>query len=161
MDMKNLTYQLLGLTLKLKLPSLWREEEDGAEYQLKIEESKEHKVSYLQWRYGHKLEQMVTARAQPDMQTVITEETENILTGENKPPIQDKKPASQDKPHKRLRKDFRVINNLMSPEQITNIEQWLADQPDHFQTEQVGEIQEVQEVRGRNTNVKYRKVSIV
>ena len=128
MDIKNLTYDLLGITLRLKLPGFWRQEEqEGAEYQLKIEESQEHKenqeeeereerkVSYIEWRYGERLKEIVTARPHTE-------------------PASQK--ASQDK-LKRLRKDFRVINNYLTPQQIAHIETWLQEQPEHFQAEEI------------------------
>ena len=151
MDIKNLTYDLLGITLRLKLPGFWRQEEqEGAEYQLKIEESQEHKenqeeeereerkVSYIEWRYGERLKEIVTARPHTE-------------------PASQK--ASQDK-LKRLRKDFRVINNYLTPQQIAHIETWLQEQPEHFQAEEI-DGHDVEPVRERNRNVCYRKVSIV
>ena len=161
MDLKNITYDLLGLTIRLRLPRLARQEEPGAEYQLKIERSQgerqEEKVSYLQWRYGERLEEILTASPQ------LPSETGKTRT-KQKP---DKTPAGDKL--KKLRKDFRVINNYMSIEQISYIENWLEDQPEHFQTEDLntGEVVEVEEKNiftdavDRNRNIFYRKVSIV
>ena len=161
MDLKNITYDLLGLTIRLRLPRLARQEEPGAEYQLKIERSQverqEEKVSYLQWRYGDRLEEILTASPQ------LPSETGKTRT-KQKP---DKTPAGDKL--KKLRKDFRVINNYMSIEQISYIENWLQDQPEHFQTEDLntGEVVEVEERNiftdavDRNRNIFYRKVSIV
>ena len=150
MDLKNLTYDLLGLTIRLRLPRLGRQEEPGAEYQLKIEHSQEQKVSYLQWRYGERLEEIVTASPQLPSQTKQQQD----------------KTVAADK-LKKLKKDFRVINNYMSIEQISYIENWLRDQPEHFQTEDLNTGEAVEErniftdVVDRNRNILYRKVSIV
>ena len=166
MDIKNLTYDFLGLTLRLKVPGFWRQEQEGAEYQLKIEEreeereDEERKVSYIQWRYGDRLEQIVTARPHPSVQT-LRELGRREETGDKS-----HKPSSQDN-LKRLRKDYRVINNYLSPEQITHIETWLEDQPDHFLAEELDGQEDVKErnmfteIVQRNRNVQYRKVSIV
>ena len=170
MDLKttltSLTYDLLGLTVRLRLPRLARQEEAGAEYQLKIEpsqeERQEEKVSYLQWRYGERLEEILTASPQlPSHLPSQTRKTENKQQHDKT----DKLAAAK---LKKLRKDFRVINNYMSIEQISYIENWLEDQPEHFQTEDLntGEVEEERTVFtdavDRNTrNIFYRKVSIV
>ena len=167
MDIKNITYNLMGLTLRLRLPRLGRQEETGAEYHLKIEqsqdqsqeESQEQRVSYLQWRYGERLEEIVTAS--PQLPSQPPGQTEGTRTKQEP----DKSLAAAKL--KKLKKDFRVINNYMSVQQISDIENWLQDQPEHFQTEDLntGEVEEERTVFtdavDRNRNIFYRKVSIV
>ena len=165
MDVKNITYNLMGLTVRLRLPRLGKQEETGAEYHLKIEQSQEHdqeqsqeqKVSYLQWRYGERLEEIVTASPQLPSQTEMTRTKQQP----------DKSLAAAKL--KKLKKDFRVLNNYMSIEQISYIENWLQQQPEHFQTEDLNtpEMEEEEErniytdVVDRSRNILYRKVSIV
>ena len=154
-SLTSLTYDLLGLTIRLRLPRLARQEEAGAEYQLKIEpsqeESQEEKVSYLQWRYGERLEEIVTAS--PHMPSQTRQQQDKTVAADKL---------------KKLKKDFRVVNNYMSIEQISYIENWLRDQPEHFQTEDLNTAEVVVEERNivtdvvdRNRNILYRKVSIV
>ena len=163
MDVKNITYNLMGLTVRLRLPRLGKQEETGAEYHLKIEQSQEHgqeqsqeqKVSYLQWRYGERLEEIVTASPQLPSQTEMTRTKQQP----------DKSLAAAKL--KKLKKDFRVLNNYMSIEQISYIENWLQQQPEHFQTEDLNtpEMEEERniytDVVDRSRNILYRKVSIV
>lgn len=159
MDLKNITYQLMGLTVRLRMPRLGRQEETGAEYHLKIEQSQEQRVSYLQWRYGERLEEIVTAS--PQLPSQPPSQTERTRTKQEP----DKSLAAAKL--KKLKKDFRVINNYMSVQQISYIENWLQDQPEHFQTEDLNttEMEEerniVTDVVDRSRNILYRKVSIV
>ena len=136
MDLKlnNLSVDLLGLRLTLKVPTIPSKEQDNKSEEEKKDEctcEKENisnekedskKKSYLEWRYGElpkpqratikELAKLEHATMKNNMRPQVLSEKESLL-----------------------KYDQRVVNRLLTVEQLNNIEKWLSDQPEKFPTE--------------------------
>ena len=155
--MDNIALDLLGLRLTLKLPRISLKGEDqgedqGADYHLQIQENHnfndegedEKKMSYLEWKYGDKMTKMVyETMATPETQKVVAKMRElpklkSSLLRTHQFQHQDLIAVDDERRHL-LRKDSRVINRLMTVEQLSHIQKWLENQPDEFDVEKVQE----------------------
>ena len=153
MDVKmdNISVDLLGLRLTLRLPriSLKDTDEEEAEYHLKIEQSnninkeiEDNKMSYLEWRYGDSMAKMVESSvSEPQQEVVRAKELpklERAAVARNNLILSTR--TSQHFQRSRLLKyDQRVVNRLMTVDQIGHIEQWLNNQPDSFPVDEDSE----------------------
>ena len=195
MDVKmdNVSMELLGLRLTFKLPRISireNNEEEEAEYHLDIqkakmeEEDEDNKVSYLEWRYGDNLNNIVNATAEIEPKNEVTKMREvpklkAAMLRHNNYREMTSKITVDDERSRVLRQDMRVVNRLMTVDQIQHIEQWLSDQPDMFPDQDQVE-QQTEEDQDNNEDVQdsnivpfnnfytrndrlvyYRKVSIV
>ena len=149
MDVKldNISMDLLGLRLTFKLPRISIKEQDdqnqSAEYHLHIEESQnreneDQRMSYMEWKYGDQMNNLV------DEATINEERRREVVKMRELPELkasvlknlnlnnqqhQVKKSSIAEDRARMLRYDHRVINRLMTVDQISHIEQWLDDQP--------------------------------
>ena len=157
MDLKNLSLDLLGLRLTFKLPRISLKEQDteseeAAEYHLKVEQRKETteddqdqemeveqeggKMSYLEWRYGDKLNSMVADTAMLDtaeMARPRMRPVRRLSRLELRRRQEQEVDRVGEEEARRLGRDARVVAQLLSVEQVARIETWLSAQPDQFQ----------------------------
>ena len=152
MDVKldNISMDLLGLRLTFKLPRISIKEQDdqnqSAEYHLHIEESQnreneDQRMSYMEWKYGDQMNNLVeeaTINEERRREVVKMRELPELKASVlknlnlNNQQHQVKKSSIAEDRARMLRYDHRVINRLMTVDQISHIEQWLDDQPDQL-----------------------------
>ena len=137
MDLKlnNLSLDLLGFRLTLKVPQITNKEHDTKSRDEKEkdlctcdnEETKQEKEqgpkkTYLEWRYGE--------LPKPQIATI-----KEIARLENETIKNNMKPKIVTERESILKYDKRVINRLLTVDQLNNIEKWLGEQPEKFPTE--------------------------
>ena len=160
--MNNISLDLLGMRLTIKLPRISikdPEEEEAAEYHLKIEESQNrenedslinNKMTYMEWRYGDKLQQMTDSSKVEETKTEVVRvkelpRLERATVARNNMMLSTRRSREQFQRSRLLKYDQRVVNRLMTVEQIGHIEQWLNNQPDSFTQQTTDDAENVYE----------------
>ena len=132
MKLDTVAVSVLGLRLSLQLPRLaLTPPSQPAEYKLKVEHQT---TAYLDWRYGQ-LDKEERAAVQQLARAEQLHQQRLKVKEDAKAALKRGKEKGEKKRRAELSQDARVVAQLLSVEQLSNIETWLSQQPDTFPAE--------------------------